>query len=434
MENFFNQYPYALFFIGCFFLLVENKEIKKTTNSNIIVLYIIFAITCIFSVGSYWKNSMIIMVLSFIELEILSSSEEKNILMVSAKYKLIDFCFIVVNKYKILSMMIISFLYYISNDLFRENIYLWIIYNFLISCLFLSNIGRIYKNKFNVKDIDEIEKEYYKATKRYIFPTEFGTRTQKALKKKIDMLLEIEDRTFKHRKSSYNIICWESLVYKLNKDYNRVDKIHSVNYFYIKYKFEYILKNLNKILQLAYRIFVVSIKALFSKKGLKRYLNRGYSTIEMQLIRTIGINSGYEETYIRKIYELIYSNVFFKSYERKRNYYHYLKNDEYWKYKIPYAYFKLVRTFINGLVFTNICEYYKYIRNMPQNRKISEVEKERIIYILCPEEIFIFILGLSKKYIDYNILTDYAYYINKYNLNIDKLKKIIDYIGNNVKK
>ena len=39
MENFFNQYPYALFFIGCFFLLVENKEIKKTTNSNIIVLY-----------------------------------------------------------------------------------------------------------------------------------------------------------------------------------------------------------------------------------------------------------------------------------------------------------------------------------------------------------------------------------------------------------
>ena len=44
MEGLFSRYPYVLFFLGCFFMLIENRNVKKNINSNIIILYIIFSI------------------------------------------------------------------------------------------------------------------------------------------------------------------------------------------------------------------------------------------------------------------------------------------------------------------------------------------------------------------------------------------------------
>lgn len=421
MESFFDKYPYALFFIAGFFMLIQNRDIKKTINSNIVILYIVFAVSCIFSVGSFWKSSIVILVLDFVELEILSTSEDRDKLIVLAKYKLEDFIFTIINKYKMLSMLIINFLFYISNTFFGANIFWWLIYILIISCVFLRNIGRIYENEFNTKNLDEIEKDYINATIGYKYP-----QRDENLMKKINLLLEIEDRTFKLRKSSYTILCWESLVYKLNKDYNIVDKINTINSYKMKDKFRFIVYNFKKIIKLSYRIFVVLIKAVFSKQGLKRYLNRGYSTIEMQLIRTYGVVSGYEKTYIRKIYELIYANIFFKSYYRKSNYYHYLEEDEQIKYRIPYAYLNSVRTFINDKTFRNIRGYYKYIKNIPKNQKLAKGEESHIIYKLSIEEIFIFILGLSKKKINRETIPRYMYYIKKYELNVNKLEEVIN--------
>lgn len=421
MESLFSKYPYALFFIAGFFMLIENRDIKKTINSNIVILFIIFSITSIFSVGSFWKNSLVILVLTFIELEILSTTEDRDKLIVSAKYKLQDFIFTSINKYKMLSMLLINFLFYMSNIWSDINTFWWLIYILIISGLFLGNIGRIYKNEFNTKTLDKIEKDYINATIGYKDP-----RKNKNLKKKIELLLEIEDRTFEHRKSSHTILCWESLVYKLNKDYDTIDKINTINSYKIQYKLRFIRYNFKKIINLSYRIFVVLIKAIFSKQGLRRYLNRGYSTIEMQLIRTYGVVSGYEKTYIRKIYELIYANIFFKSYYRKSNYYHYLEEDEEIKYRIPYAYLNSVRTFINGKIFKNIRGYYKYIRNIPRGQKLSKGEENHIVYNLSIEEIFIFILGLSKKKINNDIMIKYSHYIEKYDLNVNKLEVIIN--------
>lgn len=402
-------------------MLIQNRDIKKTINSNIVILYIIFSIACIFSVGSFWKSSLVILVLIFIELEILSTSENRDKLIVSAKYKLEDFIFMSIVKYKILSMLIINYMFYMSNIIFNGKMFLWITCILVISAIFLKNIGRIYENEFNTKKLDEIEKDYINATIGYK-----KSKSSSLLNKKIDLLIEIEDKTFKHRKSSHTILCWESLVYKLNKDYNTVDKINDINSYNIQYKIIYVMYNIKKIIKLLYRIFIVLIKAIFSKKGLKKYLNRGYSTIEMQLIRTYGVVSGYEKTYIRKIYELIYANVFFKSYYRKSHYYHYLEDDEKLKRKIAYAYLNSVRTFINDKTFKSIRGYYKYIRKIPKNKKLSKGEENHIIYNLSIEEIFIFILGLSKKTINYKILENYIYYIEKYNLDTEKLNEVIE--------
>ena len=203
-----------------------------------------------------------------------------------------------------------------------------------------------------------------------------------------------------------------------------------VKYYTIKYRIRYFFNNINKIIDLVYRIIVLLIKALFSKKGFRKYLNRGYSTIEMQLIRTYGIYSGYEYTYIRKIYELIYANIFFKSYKRRSIYYHWLKyrDPEFIKYKIPYAYLKSVPTYINDKHFNNIVEYYQFIK---QKAKISDLDKDNIIYKLTPEEVFIFILGLSMKRIDRKVLNRYNGFIEKYNLDENRLSELIDYIIKN---
>ena len=420
MESLFSKYPYALLFLGCFFMLIENRSIKKNINSNIIILYIIFSISSIFTVGEYWKNSIILLVLCFSEIEILSISEELEQLLVFARYKLLDFAFKMINKYNIVQVLIINALFYAYDRIVTiNNPILWIGYVFIISCMLLYEFGKIYENKFNVKELDKIEELYLKSTIGYIFPSNIGNKKQKLLKKKIDLLLEIEDKTFEYRKSSHSFLCWETLVYKLNKDYNAVDKMNIFESFRYRYKILYIINNISKITKLIKNIISLFFKALISKKSFTEYINRGYSTIEMQLIRTYGIISGYEYVYTRKIYELIYSNIFFKSYFRKTKYYHYLRADDYLKYQIPYAYLKSVRTFINGNVYKNIVEFYEYIRDLSPKEKVPKKERE---------EIFIFILGLSRKNIDESIIEKYDDLIKKYNINKEKLKKIIEKI------
>ncbi len=426
MENLFSQYPYALFFMGCFLFLIGNRNTKKTINANIIILYIIFCISSAFSVGVFWKNAIVILILMFIELEILSNTEEREKLVVRARYKVLDFIFIGIIRYKVISTFVISFFIYKANGVCVGKIWIWHIYISVMSYLFLTNIGRIYKNKFNTKNIDEIEKDYIKAIKGYKFPLGIG-----ALKTKIELLLDIEDKTFQHRESSHTSICWECMVYKLNKDYEKVDKINAVKYFWMPYRIIFILGNIKKIIKLSYRIFRVLVQAVFSKESVRKYINRGYSTIEMQLVRTYGIISGYEHSYIRKIYELIYANMFFKSFNRKADYYHYCSTQEYLKYQIPYAYLKSVRSFIGGHIFRNIVEYYRYIREIPPKKKLKKSDETYILYKLSNEEVFIFILGLSMKIISKDILREYAGYIDKYRLNKRELYRLIKYIENN---
>ena len=368
---------------------------------------------------------MILLVLCFIEIEILSTSEESDKLIVFARYRLLDFAFKMVNKYKIIEILLINSMFYVYGSVIKINKPIfWIVYVFIISCIWLRQLGKIYENKFNVMELDKVEEMYVKATRGYIFPSDTGNKKQKELKKKIDLLLEIEDKTFEHRESSHSSLCWESLVYKLNKDYDAVDKIHNVENSYYKYRIWYIANNASKILKLIESIILLVFKALISKDGFKRYINRGYSTIEMQLIRTYAIISGYEYSYTRKIYELIYSNIFFKSYFRKTKYYHHLKKDVYLKYQIPYAYLKSVRTFINGKVFKNIVEFYQYV-SPPSKAKISKKDYDDILFKANIEEIFVFILGLSRKTIDISIIEKYADVIKKYNINDKKLRRII---------
>ena len=68
------------------------------------------------------------------------------------------------------------------------------------------------------------------------------------------------------------------------------------------------IKNV-KIIKLPKTILLRIVKFI---KNIKRII-RGYSTIEMQLMRTIAIKESYGYTFRRKTFEIIYSKLFLDS-------------------------------------------------------------------------------------------------------------------------
>lgn len=199
----------------------------------------------------------------------------------------------------------------------------------------------------------------------------------------------------------------------------------------------FFLSNIKITIKYAKKILTKILKAIFYKNGIKRFIKRGYSTIEMQWIRNVAISIGYDKVYRRKIFEIMYSNIFFKSLEEKRRYntypeYSYENPTLIFKMLIVYVYIKTVPTFLyidnNRIKIKDIYDFYKIIHGIEIND-----DNENIIQNITKEELFIFIMGLSGKKIGENLYELYSNYIEKYNIDIKKVDKILEEISNNYK-
>lgn len=164
--------------------------------------------------------------------------------------------------------------------------------------------------------------------------------------------------------------------------------------------------------------------AFVGRKVIKNIVDesRGYSTIQMQLIRSIGIKRGYNYKYRRKIFEILYSRIFFKGIERM------LKEDkvskrQYFKKYLLYIYFHKVNTFLGDAIFSKFLNAF----DMKYNNK-NDID----IYECSNEGIFIACMGLSKRA---NIITkeNIGYYlkkIDKVNLDPDKICCMVENMMN----
>ena len=115
--------------------------------------------------------------------------------------------------------------------------------------------------------------------------------------------------------------------------------------------------------------------------------SRGYSTIPMQLVRSLGIKRGYNYKYRRKIFEILYSRMFFKGIERMFNE-DKVTQRKYFKEYLLYIYFHKVNTFLGDATFSKFLNAF----DMKYNRK-----NEKDIYDCTNEGIFIACMGLSKR-------------------------------------
>ena len=114
---------------------------------------------------------------------------------------------------------------------------------------------------------------------------------------------------------------------------------------------------------------------------------RGYSTIPMQLMRSIGIKRGYNCKIRRKLFELIYCKIFFNGIEKMFKEDKVARRDKVKEYYL-YIYFHKVNTFLGNASFSKFLNAF----DMQYNEK-----NKKDIYDCSNEGIFIACMGLSKR-------------------------------------
>ena len=147
--------------------------------------------------------------------------------------------------------------------------------------------------------------------------------------------------------------------------------------------------------------------------------SRGYSTIPMQLVRSLGIKRGYNYKYRRKIFEILYSRMFFKGIERMLNE-DQVAQKQYFKKYLLYIYFHKVNTFLGDATFSKFLNAFDMKYNKKNNKDIYDCSNEGI-FIAC--------MGLSKRatYITKENIDYYLQSIDNVELNPDI---ICDMVGN----
>lgn len=129
--------------------------------------------------------------------------------------------------------------------------------------------------------------------------------------------------------------------------------------------------------------------------AIRGLFTRGYGTIEMQLLRSIGIEYGYQYTYQRKIFEVLYANMIFNGY---RGYLIHGRGD-YSQYRafIIHKYIESVDVRINGKLFR------------PYNGRSSLLWMYGADSLenISREQFFVWCLGLPQRDYIYDWVLDY---------------------------
>lgn len=213
-------------------------------------------------------------------------------------------------------------------------------------------IARTLQQKFVINSFNEMYRVFAE------FPINKVNFDQK-LQDACNILVSIEDRTYYERKG-YTFLSINALrcVLRRKIENNKISE---------KMKYTYI----------AGKKFV---RNAFSE-------DRGYSTLPMQLIRSLGIKRGYNYKYRRKIFEFLYSRIFFngiiRMFEEDK-----VANREYIKQYFLYIYFHKVNTFLGDATFSKFLNAF----DMQYNAK-----NKKDIYDCSNEGIFIACMGLSKR-------------------------------------
>lgn len=334
----------------------------------------------------------------FIFIELIFNKEKNKIIISNPFFYVIDYLYIMIFKYHYLGFLLSLFViseYYYSNViyLFPDTVTTYYVLGLLSLIIYLYTINKISFNKFNTLSFNEIidKMENIISFKNY--------NHDYRLEDFVKILSWYEDKSFFDRKNDYNLFNYSFIKYKFYRVFNRrVNKIYNIKIIGIILKylitiFIVIFKIFRNIFYKFKNIFILIYKIIKKKKKIYsiRSIIRGYSTIEMQLLRTLALKDGYNCTIQRKFYEVIYTNVFFKSLKNTYKYYYYGDLKEY-KYYLLELYIRVAPTFINNLRYDNIQLLFKDRNN---------------IFELTNEEFLIFTLGLSNKEISFDKIDKY---------------------------
>lgn len=347
METLFNENTIFIFFFAM--IAIYNYSDLKEYQRMAIIYISVYSLTVLNVIGV--KLALVLLIISlFCFFEIFTSDETKFKILVNPIYKIIDFIYISLSQYAFGEMCFALLALRIKlPEILNGQEVIFKILSFLLMVLTLTVT---LQQKYVVHTFGEMYRIF---TYFPINKVDFNEKLDEAC----SILTSIEDKLYFERKA-YSFFSPQYLLSMLKNKINSqrgnrkiVAFLSAGNYF---------------------------VRNIFNE-------SRGYSTIPMQLIRSIGIKRGYNYKYRRKIFEIIYSRMFFKGIERML-YEDQVAQRQYFKKYLLYIYFHKVNTFLGNATFSKFLNAF----DMKYNKR-----NEKDIYDCTNEGIFIACMGLSKR-------------------------------------
>lgn len=347
METLFNKNIIFIFFFAM--IAIYNYSDLKEYQRMAIIYISVYALAVLNIVGI--KMALLLLIVSlFCFFEIFTSDEMKFKILVNPIYKAVDFIYISIFQYSFGGICLALLLLKIKlpetfdkqNIIFRTLSFLFIVWT----------LTAMLQQKYVIHTFGEMYRVF---TYFPINKIEFNDKLYEAC----NILVSIEDKRYFEREA-YSFF---SVKYIISLIKGKIASQRGGK------KVIYVLANGNRF-----------IKNIFDE-------SRGYSTIPMQLVRSLGIKRGYNYKYRRKIFEILYSRMFFKGIERMFNE-DKVTQRQYFKEYLLYIYFHKVNTFLGDATFSKFLNAF----DMKYNRK-----NEKDIYDCTNEGIFIACMGLSKR-------------------------------------
>lgn len=400
---------YVLIYLLALIMFLKPNELKE--NQKILLVYLI-AFLIDFSNGLETVVMLMITLFTlFVYLEYFNSSSFRREIMIKTKHKIIDFLFLMFAQYSLLRFLLLIFLNTsctknIINSFGIEYIDLII---YLIQVLLASSIANsIYGLAWKMKDLDKIKKEMDDVIQINYFPRNLDENW-------FEIVARLEDKSFYLRKKYTTAYSFDYLIHYVylkgisdsnDRDETQFDfsfSLERVNFHTIK-KFFKMNLNILKYVKYKYGSICNFIKSFFS---------RGHSTIEAQLIRSIGLEKGYDSKFVnvvkRKIFEIIYTNLVF---ENLKEFYDklYYANRSMMKNYLMYIYLSKAKAVIKEFEHTGIQSVF--------GKSINELDQD---------ELFIASLSIAHYYLDIDDILTYADIYN-YPITENRVKELYNSI------
>ena len=321
-----------LFILALLFVAISG--IKLTTFMRVGLIYALSFLMLLFDVVSTSVTIAGSGIVLFLILEIFNS-DEKLVTLFSVKYKIIDFLYRLIFEYQY-TLFIISVLLLFLRDKTVLSPLVFVASGAIIVCVLLLLLAKATFSSKTVTEIVQSLESKVKIIDRY---------DDEQIFRKYEILVFMEDRSFFSRKELQHLPTTSQI-------YRGLKKLVTLNH-------------------LRHPI-----------KGVRKIFERGYGTIEMQLIRTIGLSIGsYQCKIRRKIFEILYANMVFNSYQKR-----YEKVGGSWKNARPW----ILHNYINSV---SLRYGEKYFYHNDDETTIEQLYNKPIEKI-SDEQFFVWCLGL----------------------------------------
>ena len=305
----------------------------------------------------------------FFMTEYFSCDQSKRDIILKFRYKLLDFLYCFIFLYHISLYLLALALVFISHITSLRVVQIFC--PLLAVGIIFFDIHIVSKREFKVYDLHQLSKKL----ERF----EINRLTLSSdMQKRFEILTLIEDKTFFSRVNAYTPFTFEFPKIKLRQLSMAFKREKSLKDFYVN-NLKYTLKSISR---------------------------RGYSTLEMQLIRTLAIERGWNCVVRRKFYEIFYSTIFFSSYYDKY-YTYYYRNRHKFRMYLLYVYCHTVKTWIGGKK-RRFCDWF-------EDKDIGKWELEKMLVAS---------VGLNSTRITKDNIARYAHIIETFELDPERILAI----------